>query len=268
MTRKEGVFWVVQALIVVGVLGLVALPSNSVRVSQVSPSSLPSSSSTLASNGLQLSTSINSTDLAVGQSLNVSISVTNTLATPNGFDGLNGQPDLGPGVPGMPKGETGNWTFYGVPAFTFPQCRTYPWPPPISVLVLSGNYSVERLASIANSSLPFACAGGGIGPAFPFYTFEPKSDVINLTVEYGGGAPLAKPGLFAVSSNFTVTGSWNLSSLAREGPGDYGCIPETPDFPPNYCVLPSSTPFAPGVYTVGVSDEWGQAVVLHFTVTN
>jgi hypothetical protein len=29
---------------------------------------------------------------------------------------------------------------------------------------------------------------------------------------------------------------------------------------------PIATPFVPGVYTLAVSDEWGQAAVLHFTV--
>src|SRR5579863_4841168 len=105
MKREEGAFWVVQALIVVGVLALVALPSTnpSTGVSQAS------SSSALGSNGLSLSLSISATtqrQISVGQNLQVNLSVFNTLPRVNSVPASSG------------------WPFQGVPVAFWPHATS------------------------------------------------------------------------------------------------------------------------------------------------
>lgn len=211
--------------------------------------------STVASNGLQLSTFINATDIRVGQKLNISVSVFNTLPTPNGFFPQRSFAYSAPG-------EAGNWTFYGVPVATWPECTSqfpFNWPLPISVVVLNGNYTAQQLSSIANTSFSI----GGCGPAsptIPKYTFEPNSDLINITAQFDSGVGVRPLGQFQLASHFTVSGYWNLTGLAATNTSI--CEPAVL----HACELPASTPFAPGVYTIGVADEWGQVNVLHFQV--
>jgi len=58
--------------------------------------------------------------------------------------------------------------------------------------------------------------------------------------------------------NFTTNGYWDLANQSQLNPPVLGMqIPPRPPIP---------TPFVPGAYTLAVSDEWGQAAVLHFTV--
>jgi hypothetical protein len=159
----------------------------------------------------------------------------------------------------------GNWTFYGVPIATWPECDGHPydWPYPISVVVLSGNYTGQQLTSLANITLPLPC-DGGFSPSVPYVTFEPNSDVVNLTAQFDGGVGIRPIGQFQLASNFTVSGYWNLINLAGQANSSYVCEPAAS----NSCAsLPPSTPFGPGVYTIGVSDEWGQYDVLHFQVS-
>jgi hypothetical protein len=210
---------------------------------------------TVASNGLGLSTSINATDIVAGQNLNISISLFNTLPTANVLE---------PGV------STGNWTFYGVPLATWPECSLQPhevffgWQFAIEVLVLKGNYTAQQLSSLANVSLPVnPCSAGVNTAAFPIYTFEPNSNMINITYFADGGAGLQPVGLFRSASQLTLDGYWNLTSLAEQANGSYISEPAVCQL----CKAPSSTPFARGVYTVGVADEWGQSEVLHFQVS-
>jgi LysM repeat protein len=205
---------------------------------------------TVASNGLRLSTFVNATDIKVGQKLNISISLFNTLPTVNAFSGQES------------FAQAGNRPFYGVPVATWTVCNSqhpWSWPLPIDVVVLYGNYSAKELTSVANASISIAC--GGFSPSIPSFAFEPNSDQVNLTVQYPGGVGNRNIGVFQLASNFTVSGYWNLTSLAANNPSI--CAPAVL----NRCALPPSTPFAPGVYTVGVADEWGQYNVLHFHVS-
>jgi len=213
---------------------------------------------TVAPNGLRLSTSINATDLTVGQKLKISISVFNTLQTTNALE---------PTVAGFPRG---NWTFYGVSVAMLPECSLQPheipfgWAFPIEILVLKGNYTAQQLSSLANVSLPVnPCSAGVNTVAIPTYTFEPNSDMINITYFADGGAGHQSVGLFRSASEFTLGGYWNLTSLEEQANGSYVSEPAVCQL----CKVPSSTPFAPGVYTIGVTDEWDQYDVLHFKVS-
>jgi hypothetical protein len=204
--------------------------------------------------GLRLSTSTNATGITVGQSLNVSISLFNTLGTsntPNTFG---------------PAGD--NWTFYGVPVATWPECSLAPhqvrqgFEFPIEVLVLEGDYTSQQLTSLANTSLPaFPCTPGEV--VIPIYTFEPESDLVNITYYADGGVGLgSSQGVFPSTSNFTLGGYWNFTSLEEQAKGSYISEPALCQL----CKVPSSSPFVPGVYTIGVSDEWGEVNVIHFQV--
>jgi hypothetical protein len=210
----------------------------------------------VAPNGLRLSTSINATEITAGEKLGISISVFNTLSTTDGFN-------LQRSFEFSDPGEEGNWTFYGVPIATWPECDGYVWPYPIAVVVLSGNYTAQQLASTANTTLPLPCDDGW-SPSIPYIIFEPNGDGVNLTAQFDGGAGIHTLGQFQLASNFTISGYWNLINLAEGANSTYVCEPATSNSCPS---LPPSTPFGPGVYTVGVADEWGQYDVLHFQVT-
>jgi|GEM_PF-3528954 len=228
--------------------------SSSAQTSAKTEVTRAANASTVASNGLRLSTSINATDIMVGQNLNISISLFNTRPTANALE--QGSPP-------------GNWTFHGVPVATWPECSLVPhqvffgWQFPIEVLVIDGNYTVQQLSSLANASLPAnPCSAGVNTVAIPTYTFEPNSDIVNITYFADGGVGLQPVGLFPSASHFTLGGYWNVTSLAEQANGSYVSEPALCQL----CGVPSSTPFAPGVYTVGVVDEWGQCDVLHFQV--
>jgi hypothetical protein len=193
--------------------------------------------STVASNGLSLSTFINATEITVGQKLNISVSLFNTGSTVSTLE------------------QADNWTFQGVTVATWNPCY-WQTEMPINVVVLNGNYTAEELPSVANASLAMASY---TSPIFPTFYFEPNSDKVNITYiasgsGHGGFGPLH------VSSNFTVTGFWNLTGLSMNS--SYICEPATLHF----CEPPTSIPFVQGVYTVRVADEWGQFNVLHFRV--
>jgi hypothetical protein len=90
-------------------------------------------------------------------------------------------------------------------------------------------------------------------------SFQPMSDQVhiagNICVAHCNYETL---GPYRLEFNFTTTGYWDLQALTSElNPPILGAL--TPGSLP-------SLPFAPGVYTIGVADEWGQAVVLHVTV--
>lgn len=257
LKRRSAVGLVALLIVVVLIVGLALEASSSERgaskigrlssLTQTTEETAPGANvSSIASNGLRLSTSINATELSLGQSLNISVSVSNTRSTTDGF------------------GNDGNWTFHGVPIATWPECGAsspYDWPYPIEVLIILGNatfYSVQELQSISNASLSAPC--GGYSPSIPYYNFEPDSNIVNITAQFYGGAGIRTVGQFHLTSHFTVNGSWNLGTLsAKQEPV---CLPAGVDS----CSPPSSNPFHCGLYTVGVIDEWGQYNVLHVTV--
>jgi hypothetical protein len=99
----------------------------------------------------------------------------------------------------------------------------------------------------------------------PIYTFEPESNLVNITYYADGGVGLGpSQGVFPSASNFTLGWYWNFTSLKEQANRSYISEPALCQL----CKIPSSIPFVPGVYTIGVSDEWGQTHVIHFQVTD
>ena len=122
-------------------------------------------SSILSTNGLRLTASISSAEVKVTQSLNISVSLFNTLPT----------------ISSVPPSNL--TSFQGFPIALWPTCFGYP---PVTFVVLSGNYSLDALRADANatgSSPSVACAEYGMkyGMIINNLVFQPSSDQAVLT---------------------------------------------------------------------------------------
>src|SRR5580704_5511362 len=241
MKRREAGFIAGQTAIFVGVIVLVSLPAYS--------SLSGGSASTVGSNGLRLSASISATQIAVGQSLQIGVSLFNTL----------------PNVNDVPTSE--DWLFQGVPVALWPPCyyaydlgntvRFYPNDTTVAqAVVLMGDYTLANVSTVANVRFPLSCMED---TTVDHAIFQPSSSQANLTGIYSVFPSNDTLGPFQLSTSFTTNGYWDLLNNSRQmNPPIINN--QTPPLPP------TATPFVPGVYTVAVADEWGQAVILHFVV--
>ncbi len=198
------------------------------------PLNLPNSSSVTSVGGLELTISVNARTIARSQSIRINVSILNTLNETNIVS------------------ESDDWQFYGIPIAMWSPCD---YGLPAKMVILKGNYSLQDLSRVADISFPYGCMEGG---SVDHVIFQPDSDRVNITGIMGTSTISNRTlGPYALELNFTSSGYWDLLNLSMEvnSPilGMYGS-------PPAY------VPFVPGVYTIGVADEWGQAVVLHFTV--
>jgi len=181
--------------------------------------------------GVELRLADNASAFKVGQSLNITISLFTTLPATNSVPAAK------------------DWPFKGVPVALWYPCY---FDTPAYAVVLKGNYSLQELQRVANVTISFMCAEGA---SIDHVVFQPKSSQANLTGS--GFGPI--PGPYQLSLNFTTNGYWDLLNNSKQlNPPIIG--QQSPTRPP------IATPFVPGVYTLAVSDEWGQAAVLHFTV--
>jgi len=191
--------------------------------------------SVYSSNGLRLTLSTNSTELVVGQGLNVTLSIDNTLGSVNSVKPSN------------------DWLMHGVPVALWPPCY---FGLPAEAAVLQGNFSAGDISSAANVTFSYMCMEGvNVDHA----VFQPNSDQVNLTGLYDVTSANQTLGPFHLSLSFTIRGSWNLQNLSHQL--NIPILGE--QYPPR---PPASIPFSPGVYTVAVGDEWGQVALIHITV--
>jgi len=186
-------------------------------------------------NGLRLTLSTNSTELVVGQSLNVTLSIDNTLGSVNSVKPSN------------------DWLMHGVPVALWPPCY---FGLPAEAAVLPGNFTAQDISSAANVTFSYLCAES-VG--IDHVVFQPNSDQVNLTGLYDVTSTNQTLGPFNLSLSFTTRGSWDLQNLSQQL--NIPILGE--QYPPR---PPASVPFAPGVYTVAVADEWGQVALIHVTV--
>jgi hypothetical protein len=231
--------------------------SNSTAKS--SSTSTQSSSTNSSEEGLVLSAAANPQSPTADQNLSIAISLSNGRSTPINISVSN------------------DWTINGFPVAMWGGCEGLE---PIEFMVVRGNSSVEQLSSAsANSSVyeaaryPFGCAEGG---SESYLEFQPNSSLANATGTSCDGACSPESHVWNLTSTFSVSGYWAYSINSSEAedaftPPNPECmssgIPDCITF--NY---PEVGPFAqhafvPGAYTLAVADEWGQTVVLHFTVT-
>jgi hypothetical protein len=193
--------------------------------------------------GLNLVLALNATTLNVGQSLNVDVSLFNARPSVNVvYDSAD-----------SPWGVPGRGNFSGIPVL-LGGSRCGDAGPVLRAVVLQGNYTAQQLPSAANSTLTWGCSGGA---TLQYMTFGPDSSMANITETYYPPTNETLPPT-SMSISFTTQGYWNLTSIVPY---------ESPVICPSCTTsLPVATPYIPGVYTVAVSDDWGQVALLHVTV--
>jgi hypothetical protein len=233
--------------------------SSSIVTESSSSTTAQSFSTNSSAEGLELTAAINPQSPAGGQNLSIAISLSNGRSTPINISVSN------------------DWTINGFPVAMWGSCVGLE---PIEFMVVRGNYSAAQVSSAsANSSVyeavryPFGCAEGG---SANYLEFQPDSSVANLTGTFCAGACSPDSYLWNLTSTFNVSGYWAYPINSSEAE-DAFTVPNPeclssgiPD-----CIgfqYPEVGPFAqhafvPGLYTLAVADEWGQTVVLHFTVT-
>ena len=251
MKRKEAAFVVAQAAIFVGVIALVSLPVQSASQQQVSTSQTSDTvqGNALGSDGLQLSVSLNASQLTKGQALQVNVSIFNTFSTTNRLPVLDGFP------------------FQGIPLAVWPDCdQMFLGSPSVGfnasvgaeAVVLKGDYGINNITSVADIHFPvFGCT---TGIKVEQVTFGRLSAQANLTGQTNIGQPNETLGPYHVAGTFTTNGYWDLRNNSERA-ADFLNFEgqQTID-------SPIATLFIPGVYTVGIEDVWGQWVILHFFV--
>jgi hypothetical protein len=205
--------------------------------------------SSLGPNGLQLSASLNASQLAPGQTLQVNVSIFNTLATTNSL------------------AVSDDWPFQGVPLALWPDCFMMLVPnsnvsAPAEAVVLKGDYTIANITSVADIHFPVAACMEGT--KVDQVIFEPSSAQANVTGTYVGPVEgNGTVGPYHVANTFTVTGYWDLLNYSRGVNFPFFFLDYEQQQPP---LRPTPTPFTAGVYTVGIEDMWGQTVLLHFVV--
>ena len=236
---NRGVLVFISTILIV----IVAYASVSEVINQSSTSgvqvtsSTSSTTSTASVQGVKLLLSDNATTLVVGQTLNVNVSLFNSLPSMNTV------------------ATSKDWAFTGVPVALWPACY---FGPAAYAVVLMGNYTLQDLRTVVNVTMGIGCMEG---VTVDHAVFQPSSIQANLTGRYSVTNANQTLGPFRLTVNFTTSGYWNLVKDSKQGNTPLLSNPEFPQDQPN------ATPFVPGVYTVAVADEWGQAAILHFQVT-
>jgi hypothetical protein len=205
--------------------------------------------SALGSDGLRLSVSLNASQLTPGQALQVNISVLNTFSTTNRLPTSDG------------------WPFQGIPLAVWPDCDSmllgsssvgFNVSVGAEAVVLKGDYTISNLTSAADTHFQVAACTEGL--EVDHVIFAPRSEQANLTGFYAGAYGGNKTlGPYQVAGTFTTNGYWDL--VNNSGRIDFL------DYEGQQTIdSPITTPFTPGMYTVGIEDMWGQWVILHFVV--
>ncbi|HVB94973.1 MAG TPA: hypothetical protein VND41_00040 [Nitrososphaerales archaeon] len=252
MKRKEGAFWVAQALIVAGVLAIVALPSSSVPVSQVSSSSTTQPTgplmftSPVSPQGLQLKVSLNSTTMQSHGAISGQVEVVNTLNQNVTLSGL------------VQNQNVSEWGFSYVPCGTslFMGFGVF------NGRVTAANLSTAGLPVELIPPLEMACP---FPIGYTSATFLP--DGSQVIAWFGSGEP--PPGHPVTQAQLDVTtyystkgysgccqtkgllGYWNDSITNK---GDLSLA------------SPAFVYFTPGEYTIVAADDWDQYVYVSFVV--
>lgn len=187
--------------------------------------------------GLSLRMTVNGTTIGEGEDVTITATLFNPLLQNNNVS------------------TTSNWPFYGLLMFNknWPPCGYYS---PIELVVLTGNYSSGQIRSMSTGGSP-----GLMCYEFTSYisfNFSPDSDSVYVTGIWSVSGNASTYGPVNASVTVTTNGYWDNSgsmaySVAYSGLG-------------NYNQFPAEHPFAEGVYTIAIGDEWGQLVVIHVTV--
>lgn len=208
--------------------------------------------------GLSLTLKLNSTSIHPSQRLAIYITLLNNLPTNNNLTVAS------------------HWKVHGFPVALWSPCfiQQFGEPnEPVEFVAVKGNYSLGMLETLsANTSI-------GYGGCHEFsiiqhLVFQPLSDRANLTGFYCAARCYQSPISYtnSLSSNFTVNGYWTYPLNRTDGlTRIHGCYSNVPTACYNY-QYPEVAPiaqhlFTAGLYTLVVSDEWGQTVILRFVVS-
>lgn len=242
---STAVFAIIVAVLV-GSLGAASLLSQSATTGAGRSESGETSSVTAPANNVKLTASISTDEILVGQNLSVSVSLSSAYLALNIVT------------------TSQEWPFQAFPVAIWPPCF---FSLPVQFVVLHGNYSFEEIPTIndtapAEAGAAYACTDVTV---INQVRFLPDSDRANLTgtflTQFG-----VNLGPYDLDSHFTINGYWDYPITNAEGsdlftPVSGGLAVAYPEVSPV-----AAHRFSPGVYTVAFDDEWGQSVVLHFTV--
>lgn len=178
--------------------------------------------------GLQLVLALNTTKLESDQGLNITVEERNILQTETNVTAAR------------------SWALKNP---TLTNCGLLD--SPFGIEVLSGYYTVSNL-SLGQPLIIFDpetiyCPSA---PLVAYYRFEPLSDNVSIVpvgILPNQTSPYRFYPPFPDFSSVTVDGFWPSTAIGIQ-----------------YSTPP--TPFAPGEYTVAAGDEWGQLLLLYFTV--
>src|SRR4029077_11481619 len=103
------------AVVIVLLIGIAFQSTQSIKIVGIGES-------VVGSDGLRLSTSVNATEIKIGERVNISVSVVNNRPASNVVPAQ------------MVFGQDDQWPFFGIPVSTWPECtREFPalsWPLP------------------------------------------------------------------------------------------------------------------------------------------
>jgi hypothetical protein len=240
--------------LVVAVIGV-----GSFTMSNQQPATIaPTSSDSPLVDSLILNVNISSRTLVTNGTLGITISIYNSLSTPLNLSTASYNSTSGK-VNGLPVAMWGG-------------CAGLE---PVEFMIVKGNFSIAELqvASINSSYPEIICMEGG---SVSYVSFLPMSSNVTTTGYFCMASCFPNHGSWNLSTSFSVDGYWTLPLNSSEANDIFtpaqGCY-SNGSSPPD-CVTfnyPEVGPysqhaFTPGTYTLVVSDEWGQTVLLQFSV--
>jgi hypothetical protein len=249
---KNEILAVVVIVLVVGSFGIGYFVSMN---SQQTVKTTPTGSSSSSAQGLILNANISSKTIRVGETLGIAISLYNSL--PRAFN-----------ITAITNSSSA-WKIDAFPVAMWDGCTGME---PVEFMIVKGNYSLgEFQAAAANSYYPsiFCPEGGSV-----FYvSFLSMSSNVTTTGNFCIEFCSPNHTSWNLSKNFSVDGYWAYPLNFSETNDIYtpytGCSNQLcsgvafnyPEVGPE-----AQHAFTPGLYTLVVADEWGQTVLLYFSV--
>jgi len=205
--------------------------------------------------GLILNVNMSPGTLHTGETLGISISLFNSLSTRLNL--------------ATASYNSSSWKVSGLPVAVWGGCNGME---PIEFMIVKGNFSEGELqVASVNSSYPaiFCMEGGSVNDI----SFLPRSSNVTTTGYVCIETCFPNHESWNLSTSFSVDGYWAYPLNNSEANDIY-----TP-YPPGCSIQPCGVTYAypevgpiaqhtftPGWYTLMVADEWGQTVLLHFSV--
>ena len=181
--------------------------------------------------GLELIVSQNVSSFQSGTAINLSLTVTNARAEFNNVSGSSNWP------------WNVDWKFSVSPCPASDSWGTF--------AIFKGYFTTGNLSFSSSdgvySSPPGVAPSCPIG-TFPLFVMHPSSDSTNISTTTPPNYDMPF-GLYNLTETFSLSGYYTTAQ---------GYVTSNSILPP--------PPYPPGIYTAVAGDEWGQILVLHFTV--